>query len=113
MNPLQTAITALSVGSLYALAALGIGLLFGVLRLINFAQGAFITIGAFALLKAQEADAAKTAQSAVMYVNHPSGAKKCSGCKFYIAAKGKGNGACQIVAGSISPNGYCVAYAAK
>jgi branched-chain amino acid transport system permease protein len=50
MNPLQTAITALSVGSLYALAALGIGLLFGVLRLINFAQGAFITIGAFALL---------------------------------------------------------------
>ncbi len=72
-----------------------------------------IAIGAFALLKAQEADAAKTAQSAVMYVNHPSGAKKCSGCKFYIAAKGKGNGACQIVAGSISPNGYCVAYAAK
>ncbi len=72
-----------------------------------------IAIGAFALLKAQEADAAKTAQSAVMYVNHPSGSKKCSGCKFYQAAKGKGNGACQIVAGSISPNGYCVAYAAK
>ena len=73
-----------------------------------------LAIGAFAVLKAQEADAAKTAQSAVMYVNHPNGAKKCSGCKFYIAAKGgKGNGACQIVAGSISPNGYCVAYAPK
>jgi branched-chain amino acid transport system permease protein len=36
---LQNLIDALSLGSLYALVALGIGLLFGILRLINFAQG--------------------------------------------------------------------------
>ncbi len=36
--------------SFYALAALGIGLLFGVLRLINFAHGDYITVGAFALI---------------------------------------------------------------
>lgn len=47
---LQVTIDALSLGSFYALAALGIGLLFGVLRLINFAHGDFITFGAFALI---------------------------------------------------------------
>jgi branched-chain amino acid transport system permease protein len=47
---LQTVIDALSLGSLYALVALGIGLLFGILRLINFAHGDFITVGAYALI---------------------------------------------------------------
>ena len=47
---IQTVISALSVGSFYALGALGIGLLFSVLRLINFAHGDFITIGAFSLI---------------------------------------------------------------
>ncbi len=47
---LQVIIDALSLGSFYALAALGIGLLFGVLKLINFAHGDFITIGAYALI---------------------------------------------------------------
>ncbi len=47
---LQVLIDALSLGSFYALAALGIGLLFGVLRLINFAHGDFITLGAYALI---------------------------------------------------------------
>ena len=45
-----TAISALSFGSFYALGALGIGLLFSVLRLINFAHGDFITVGGFALI---------------------------------------------------------------
>ncbi len=47
---LQIIVDAASLGSLYALAALGIGLLFGVLRLINFAHGDFITIGAYAMI---------------------------------------------------------------
>jgi branched-chain amino acid transport system permease protein len=47
---LQNVIDAISLGSLYALAALGIGLLFGVLRLINFAHGDFISVGAYALV---------------------------------------------------------------
>lgn len=50
MSFLQTLIDALSLGSLYAIAALGIGLLFGILRLINFAHGDFITIGGYALI---------------------------------------------------------------
>ena len=47
---LQNLIDAISLGSIYALVALGVGLLFGILRLINFAHGDFITIGAYALI---------------------------------------------------------------
>ena len=47
---LQHLIDAISLGSLYALAALGIGLIFGVLRLVNFAHGDFITVGCYALI---------------------------------------------------------------
>lgn len=46
----QLVIDAISLGSLYALAALGIGLLFGVMRLINFAHGDFIAVGAYSLI---------------------------------------------------------------
>jgi branched-chain amino acid transport system permease protein len=46
----QTLVDAVSVGSLYALTALGIGLIFGVMRLINFAHGELITVSAYALL---------------------------------------------------------------
>lgn len=47
---IQVVVDGLSLGSFYALAALGIGLLFGVLKLINFAHGDFITVGAYALI---------------------------------------------------------------
>lgn len=50
MNLLQNAMDALSLGGLYALAALGIGLIFGVLRLINFAHGELITATGYSLL---------------------------------------------------------------
>jgi branched-chain amino acid transport system permease protein len=46
----QILVDAVSVGSLYALTALGIGLIFGVMRLINFAHGELITLAAYALL---------------------------------------------------------------
>ena len=39
---------ALSLGSLFALTSLGIGLIFGIMRLINFAHGDLIMIGAYA-----------------------------------------------------------------
>jgi branched-chain amino acid transport system permease protein len=47
---IQNIIDALSLGSLIALTALGIGLLFGIMRLINFAHGDLITIGGYALI---------------------------------------------------------------
>ena len=47
---IQTLVDALSLGSLYALAALGVGLLFGIMRLINFAHGDFVAVAAYALI---------------------------------------------------------------
>ena len=48
-NLLQIAADALSLGGLYALTALGIGLIFSVMRLANFAHAEFITCAAYAL----------------------------------------------------------------
>lgn len=47
---LQVLFDALSLGSLYALGALGIALIFGVMRLVNFAHGDVIAFSVFALL---------------------------------------------------------------
>ncbi|MBL8581057.1 MAG: branched-chain amino acid ABC transporter permease [Rhizobiaceae bacterium] len=46
----QTMVDAVSVGALYAMSALGIGLLFGIMRLINFAQSEFVTVGVYTLM---------------------------------------------------------------
>ena len=45
----QNAIDALSLGSLYALLALGVALIFGIMRLLNFAHGQLIMVGGYAL----------------------------------------------------------------
>ena len=45
----QTLADALAQGGIYALMAVGIGLVFGVLRLVNFAYGQLIMAGAYAL----------------------------------------------------------------
>lgn len=47
---LQSLADGIALGSLYALAALGIGLVFGVMRLVNFAYGELITAAAYTLL---------------------------------------------------------------
>lgn len=47
MNLLQTALDALNLGAIYALTALGVGLIFSVMRLINFAHGELITTAGF------------------------------------------------------------------
>ena len=44
---LQTIITGLSIGSIYALMAVGYSLVFSVLNFSNFAHGAIITLGAY------------------------------------------------------------------
>jgi branched-chain amino acid transport system permease protein len=45
----QAIADAVALGALYGLVAVGIGLVFGVLRLVNFAYGELITIGAYVL----------------------------------------------------------------
>src|SRR5262245_34713974 len=45
----QTLSDAVALGAIYALMAVGIGLVFGVLRLVNFAYGQLIMAGAYTL----------------------------------------------------------------
>ncbi len=45
----QTLVDALGLGAVYALMAVGIGLVFGVLRLVNFAYGQLVMAGAYTL----------------------------------------------------------------
>ena len=44
---IQQIVNALSVGSLYALMAVGLAMVFGILRLINFAHGDMMMIAAY------------------------------------------------------------------
>ncbi len=50
INIIQSLVDSISVGSLYALTALGIGLIFGVMRLINFAHSELIMLTGYTLL---------------------------------------------------------------
>ncbi len=47
---LQQGINAVSIGSLYALMAIGLAMVFGILRLINFAHGDLIMVGSYTTL---------------------------------------------------------------
>jgi branched-chain amino acid transport system permease protein len=49
-STLQLLVDAMSLGALYALLALGIALLFGIMNLINFAYGELLMIGGYALV---------------------------------------------------------------
>jgi len=50
----QTLTDGIALGAIYALMAVGIGLVFGVLRLVNFAYGQLVMAGAFALALASQ-----------------------------------------------------------
>ncbi len=47
---IQQGINAISIGSLYALMAIGLAMVYGILRLINFAHGDLIMVGSYATL---------------------------------------------------------------
>ena len=53
-SPAQVLVDAIGLGAVYALMAVGIGLVFGVLRLVNFAYGQLIMAGAYTLAFASE-----------------------------------------------------------
>jgi branched-chain amino acid transport system permease protein len=52
----QIQVDAIGLGAVYALMAVGIGLVFGVLRLVNFAYGQLIMAGGFALAYSSDHD---------------------------------------------------------
>ena len=63
---LQVVVDALSLGGLYALTALGIGLIFSVMRLANFAHAEFVTGAAYALFALSGSPLAMALAAAVL-----------------------------------------------
>lgn len=52
------------------------------------------------------------AKAALQYQDHPKGTSACANCANFVAGKDpKADGRCIIVAGDISPQGWCLAYA--
>jgi len=81
----------------------------------SFVAGVVMLPALAGLLLAETTPAqAKGTQAQFKYQNSPKNGQKCSGCRFFVPGKSStANGSCQIVAGTISPNGWCTAYAAK
>jgi hypothetical protein len=50
----------------------------------------------------------KASKEAMHYQDHPNGDKKCSECMQFVAPS-----SCKVVEGTISPNGYCIAFVKK
>ena len=49
-NLLQRLVTGIMVGSIYGLLCTGLGMIFGVIRVINFAQGELMMLGMYATM---------------------------------------------------------------
>ena len=81
----------------------------------SFVGKAIVLPALAGLLLAETTNArANGSQAQFKYQNTPHNGQKCSQCTFFIPASNpKANGTCKIVAGSISPNGWCTAWSAK
>jgi hypothetical protein len=60
------------------------------------------------IVPSKEAFAEKASQGAMKYQDKPDGDKRCSNCLNFVPPSG-----CAIVEGTISANGYCMAWAKK
>lgn len=78
------------------------------------ASAVILPLLAGALSSRAVADGGKASKDSMHYQTSPNNGMQCSGCRFFIPGQdAKSDGACKIVDGAISPNGYCMAYAAK
>ena len=83
-----------------------------------FRQGAVIASGAALgglMLKVEApAQAGTVAKATAKYQDTPHGTQQCDGCMQFIPGKtASADGTCKIVAGSISPKGWCMFFSPK
>jgi hypothetical protein len=64
--------------------------------------------------RAQTTSATKVPQKVAQYQDKPKDGHHCDLCKYFIAGSSPtANGSCQLVEGSINPNGWCMLFAPK
>jgi hypothetical protein len=61
----------------------------------------------------KNAMATKLAKSDLSYQDRPKDGKKCVDCAAFVLEPGAPAGACKVVTGPISPDGWCVAFSLK
>ena len=78
-------------------------------------RGLVVAPGAAMLVGVGAAQAAGTVPKAnAKYQDHPKGAQQCGKCNYFLpAASATALGQCKLVAGPISPNGWCQLFAPK
>jgi hypothetical protein len=67
-------------------------------------------IGGSMLLAAEAFADALATKDSVSYQTTPSDGQQCSQCKNFIPGAAGADGTCKVVAGAISPTGYCLAF---
>jgi hypothetical protein len=80
----------------------------GVFRGALLAAGGGVLVGAGLGAVGAAAQVTKRTQKMVQYQDTPKGRSRCDACSQWQAPD-----ACKIVAGTISPSGWCVAFAPK
>jgi hypothetical protein len=60
----------------------------------------------------QRAAAAKAKKADFFYQDRPKEGKSCATCRLFALAE-SGKGACAIVEGEVSPDGWCIAYSPR
>jgi hypothetical protein len=78
------------------------------LRDVTFAVGGAALVGSTAIVNRADAADTKVAQKAVAYQDTPKGPQRCDSCTYFEPPA-----SCKVVAGTISPSGWCQLYAKK
>lgn len=78
------------------------------------ARGMIMLTGITVLTSGRVAFASKASKSDFHYRDYPNEGKSCTDCTEFLPAQTADSaGACRIVAGPISPNGWCMAFTKK
>jgi hypothetical protein len=77
-------------------------------------QAAWFPVAVKLLASSGAARAGTASKEAFHYQDHPNEGLRCANCTAYVAPPaGQAMGTCNVVAGPVSPNGWCMAFTAK
>jgi hypothetical protein len=83
-------------------------------RLLGQAAALPVLLALPLLARPSRAWAVNASKDDVHYQDHPNENRRCADCvQFVPAGDGQQSGTCRIVAGAISPNGWCMAFTPK